>query len=123
MTLCVGDSAADGGPLNRVCEQRARARAPSPPMHRPNTDPLGRYRPAKMVSMWVGVELGDRHECRGCWPLQEGTFENEFEEIVSHEDPRGRFIVITNARCGTERYAIDDPMTKAYIEARGLDWR
>ncbi|MEV5068719.1 hypothetical protein MRBLMI12_000270 [Microbacterium sp. LMI12-1-1.1] len=76
-----------------------------------------------IVSMWVGVERGDGHECRGCWQLQEGTFENELEEIVAHEDPRGRFIVITNARGGTERYAIDDPMTKMYLETRGLDWR
>lgn len=45
------------------------------------------------------------------------------EEIVAHEGPRGSFIVITNARGGTERYAIDDPMTKAYLAARGLDWR
>jgi hypothetical protein len=76
-----------------------------------------------MVSMRVGVQLGDGHQCHGCWQLQEGTFENELEEIVAHEDQRGRFIVITNARGGTARYAIDDPMTMAYLEARGLDWR
>lgn len=68
-------------------------------------------------------ELGDGHECRGCWQLQEGTVENELEEIVAHEDPRRRFIVITEASGGTERYAIDNPMTRAYLEARGLDWR
>jgi hypothetical protein len=76
-----------------------------------------------MVSMWVGVELGDGHECRGCWQLQEGTFETELDVIVAHEDPRGRFIVIKDASGGTERYAIDDPMTKAYLGACGLDWR
>lgn len=76
-----------------------------------------------MVSMWVGVEMGDGHECCGCWHLQEGRFEDEFEEIVAHEDPRGSFIAITGARGTTERFAIGDPMTKAYLEARGLDWR
>lgn len=75
------------------------------------------------MNMGRGVQLGDGHECRGCWQLQEGTFENDLEEIIAHEDPRGRFIAITD-ECGTsERYAIDDPMTKAYLEARGLDWR
>lgn len=76
-----------------------------------------------MVSMRGGAELGDGHECGGCWRLQEATFENGLEEIVAHEDSRGRFIVITDARGGTERYAIDYPMTKAYLEVRGLDWR
>jgi hypothetical protein len=69
------------------------------------------------------VEERDDHECRGCWQLQEGTFENDLEEIVAHEDPRGRFIDITDGRGNIERYLIDDPMTKAYLAARGLDWR
>jgi hypothetical protein len=28
----------------------------------------------------------------GVGKLQEATFENDLEEIVAHEDPRGRFI-------------------------------
>lgn len=76
-----------------------------------------------MVSMLVGVELGDGHECRGCWQLQEGTFENGLEEIIAHEDPGGRFVAITDARGDSDRYAIDDPMTKAYLTFRGLNWR
>jgi hypothetical protein len=87
------------------------AHAPS----RSKPDPASRCRRAMMVSMRVGAELGDGHECRGCWRLQEATFENGLEEIVTHEDPRGRFIVITDVRGGTERYAIGDPMTKAYL--------
>lgn len=70
-----------------------------------------------------GVESGDRHECRGCWPLQEATFEHELEEIVAHEDPHGRFITVTNARGDVERYSLDAPMARAYLEGRGLDWR
>ena len=76
-----------------------------------------------MGCMGVGVELGDGHECRGCWQLQEGTFENELEEIVAHEDPHGRFIAITDASGMVKRYPIDAAITKAYLEARGLDWR
>jgi hypothetical protein len=52
----------------------------------------------------VSLQLGDDHECRGCWQLQEGTFEYELEEIVAHEDPHGRFIAITDARGMVERY-------------------
>lgn len=70
-----------------------------------------------------GVQYDDGHECRGCWELQEATFENALEEIVAHEDPRGRFITITDARGTVERYLIDAPMTRSYLEARGLDWR
>lgn len=73
--------------------------------------------------MTYGIDLSDGHDCRGCWPLQEATFENELEEIVAHEDPRGRFITITNARGDVEHYPLDVPMSKAYLEARGLDWR
>jgi hypothetical protein len=73
--------------------------------------------------MTSGIDLSDGHDCHGCWPLQEATFENELEEIVAHEDPRGRFITITNARGDVERYSLDAPMAKAYLEARGLDWR
>jgi hypothetical protein len=73
--------------------------------------------------MGVGLELGDGHECRGCWQLQEPSLENELEEIVAHEDPRGRFIAITDARGNDERYPTAAPMTKVYLEARGLDWR
>ncbi|GAA3627593.1 hypothetical protein GCM10022200_07570 [Microbacterium awajiense] len=73
--------------------------------------------------MDFATRLDDGHQCRGCWPLQEATFENGLEEIVAHEDARGRFITITGARGNVERYLIDSPMTKAYLEARGLDWR
>lgn len=73
--------------------------------------------------MTYGIDLDDGHDCQGCWPLQEATFENELEEIVAHEDPRGRFITINNARGDVERYSLDVPMAKAYLEARGLDWR
>jgi hypothetical protein len=55
--------------------------------------------------------------------LQEPSLENELEEIVAHEDPRGRFIAITDARGNDERYPTAAPMTKVYLEARGLDWR
>lgn len=61
-----------------------------------------------------GVQYDDGHECRGCWELQEATFENALEEIVAHEDPRGRFITITDARGTVERYLIDAPMTRSY---------
>ena len=39
------------------------------------------------------------------------------------ERPTGRFIAITDARGMVERYPIDAAITKAYLEARGLDWR
>lgn len=42
-----------------------------------------------------GIQYDDGHEFRGRWELQEATFENALEEIVAHEDPRGRFITIT----------------------------
>lgn len=73
--------------------------------------------------MTYGLDPRDGHECRGCWPLQEATFEDELEEIVAHEDPRGRFITITDARGDVERYPLDAPLAKVYLEARGLDWR
>lgn len=76
-----------------------------------------------MVSMDAGTQMGDGHKCRGCSQLQEATFENGLEEIVAHEDPHGRFIAITDARGHIERYPIDAPMTRAYLEAQGLDWR
>lgn len=71
----------------------------------------------------MGVDLGDGHECLGCRQLQEGTFENGLEEIVAHEDPRGRFIAITDARGNVECHSLDAAITRAYLEARGLDWR
>jgi hypothetical protein len=55
--------------------------------------------------------------------LQEAAFENELEEIVAHEDPNGRFITIAGPHWYVERYSLDVPMAKAYLEARGLDWR
>lgn len=73
--------------------------------------------------MGSAVSFEDGHECRGCWPLQEPALENALEEIVAHEDPSGRFVTIVNARGGVERYPLDAPMTRLYLEARGLDWR
>jgi hypothetical protein len=48
---------------------------------------------------------------------------NDLGEIVAHEDPRGRFIAISDARSMVDRNPIDAAITKAYLEARGLDWR
>lgn len=76
-----------------------------------------------MVLMGFEVRLDEGHECRGCWPLQEGTLANDLEEIVAHEDPRGRFVTIADAHGNVERYPIDSAMTKTYLNARGLDWR
>ena len=59
-----------------------------------------------MVSVCVGIEFGDGHECRGCWQLQEGTFGNELEEIVAHEGTRGGFIVTT--KCAPRHGALCD---------------
>ena len=73
--------------------------------------------------MHSGLQFEDAHQCRGCWELQGATFENDLEEIIAHEDPRGRFVTITDAGGSVERYPIDAPMTKYYLEARGLDWR
>ncbi|GAA1970488.1 hypothetical protein GCM10009776_36920 [Microbacterium deminutum] len=72
--------------------------------------------------MHSGLQLVG-HECRGCWELQEPTIENNLEAVVVHEDPHGRFITITDLRGDMERYSIDEPMTRLYLEARGLDWR
>lgn len=69
------------------------------------------------------IRFDDGHQCRGCWQLQEATFENELEEIVAHDDTRGQFITVTDSQGGVERYLIDAPLTKVYLEVRGLDWR
>ena len=61
---------------------------------------------------------GDWHECSGCWHLQEARSRRLSPMRITR-----RFIVITDARGGTARYAIGDPVTKAYLEARGFDWR
>lgn len=71
-----------------------------------------------MACIGAGLELDDGHECRGCWQLLEPSLENELEEIVAHEDTRGRFIAITHARGNVECYPTEAPMTKAYLEAR-----
>jgi len=75
------------------------------------------------ADMGTDVYFDDGHECRGCWPLQEPTLENALEEIVAHEDPRGRFVTIADAHESVERYSLDARMTKVYLEARNLDWR
>ena len=46
-----------------------------------------------------------------------------FEEIVAHEDPASRFVTVTTPHGRVERYSLDDPMARIYLEARGLDWR
>ena len=73
--------------------------------------------------MRTDVSFDDAHECRGCWRLQEPALENALEEIVAHEDPRGRFVTIAHAHGNVERYSLDAPMAKLYLDARNLDWR
>ncbi|GGH38702.1 hypothetical protein [Microbacterium album] len=73
--------------------------------------------------MAAGLHYDDEHRCRGCWVLQESELHNDFEEITAHEDPAGRYMTITGFTGDTERYSLDDPIARAFLESRGLDWR
>ena len=73
--------------------------------------------------MTRGTRLNDGHECRGCWVLSDGDVGSDFEEVVAHEDPAGRFVTLTTAQGRVERYSLDDPMARLYLETLGLDSR
>jgi hypothetical protein len=69
--------------------------------------------------MAPGTRLDDDHECRGSWVLSEGDIGSEFEEVVAHEDPAGRFVNPDHPAGSSGAVPLDEPMARLYLETIG----